>query len=433
MSDLQIADLRLPLPEYNLGVGSLPQRDGRRRRRGADRPGDRERAARRGPGPRRHQRDDRRRPRRRRRRDSAAPRRGRPAQLPRTTCPRRPTGSRPTGSPTFSSPPASTPATSSSTRGCRATVHVTGDVLADVLLATREPPARGRRGGRVRARHRPPQLQHRLARAARRRARLPRGGRAPRDLPAAPADPQEHRGLGPRGARPTSRCATRVTYTEMLALERGAVAIATDSGGVQREAYLWGVPCITMREETEWIETVSTGWNTLVGVDAEKFRAALAKPLPAERPPIFGDGNAAERIAELTVAHLDRALERVRCLSSCESASSAAAAMGGFHVRNYAQLDCAQLVAVADPSAESRRRALGETRGRRVRRLARPDRVRRRRARRGLDRLPVRAARRGRAGGARRRPARAGREADRDDPSRTRCGCAAPRSRPTAS
>jgi UDP-GlcNAc3NAcA epimerase len=100
-----------------------------------------------------------------------------------------------------------------------------------------------------------------------------------------------------------------VTYTEMLTLERGAVAIATDSGGVQREAYLWGVPCITMREETEWIETVSTGWNTLVGVDAEQFRAALAKPSPQSRPPIFGDGNAAERIAELTVAHLERALE----------------------------------------------------------------------------------------------------------------------------
>ena len=62
-----------------------------------------------------------------------------------------------------------------------------------------------------------------------------------------------------------------------------------------------------MREETEWIETVSTGWNTLVGVDAEKFRAALGQPLPAERPPIFGDGNAAERIAELTVAHLEGA------------------------------------------------------------------------------------------------------------------------------
>ncbi len=100
-----------------------------------------------------------------------------------------------------------------------------------------------------------------------------------------------------------------VTYTEMLTLERDATAIATDSGGVQREAYLWGVPCITMREETEWIETVSTGWNTLVGVDSKKFCDALAKPLPSARPPIFGDGNAAERIAELTVAHLDRSRE----------------------------------------------------------------------------------------------------------------------------
>ena len=65
--------------------------------------------------------------------------------------------------------------------------------------------------------------------------------------------------------------------------------------------------------------------------------------------------------------------------------------MGAFHIRNYVQLDCAHLVAVADPSEESRRRALGETPGRRVRGLARPDRVRRRGAGRGLDRLPFRA------------------------------------------
>jgi UDP-N-acetylglucosamine 2-epimerase len=64
-----------------------------------------------------------------------------------------------------------------------------------------------------------------------------------------------------------------------------------------------------MREETEWIETVSTGWNTLVGVDADQFRVAMAKPRPAERPAIFGDGSAAARIAELTVAHLERNLE----------------------------------------------------------------------------------------------------------------------------
>ena len=154
-----------------------------------------------------------------------------------------------------------------------------------------------------------------------------------------------------------------VTYTEMLALERGAVAIATDSGGVQREAYLWGVPCITMREETEWIETVSTGWNTLVGVDAEKFRAALAKPRPAERPPIFGDGNAAERIAELTVAHLDRALERVRMSEQLRVGVVGCGRMGALP---HPQLRPARLRPAGRGRRSrrrgARRRALGETR-----------------------------------------------------------------------
>jgi UDP-GlcNAc3NAcA epimerase len=93
-----------------------------------------------------------------------------------------------------------------------------------------------------------------------------------------------------------------VPYTRMLELERGAQAIATDSGGVQREAYLWGVPCITLREETEWVDTVTAGWNTLVGVDPDAFAAALATPRPAQRPDIFGDGRAAHRIADLVVA-----------------------------------------------------------------------------------------------------------------------------------
>lgn len=92
-----------------------------------------------------------------------------------------------------------------------------------------------------------------------------------------------------------------VTYREMLSLERGAQAIATDSGGVQREAYLWGVPCITLREETEWTDTVDLGWNTLVGVDPDQFAAALEAPRPTDRPAIFGDGHASERIAEHTL------------------------------------------------------------------------------------------------------------------------------------
>jgi UDP-N-acetylglucosamine 2-epimerase len=90
-----------------------------------------------------------------------------------------------------------------------------------------------------------------------------------------------------------------VPYTRMLELERGAGAIATDSGGVQREAYLWGVRCLTLREETEWTDTVETGWNTLVGVDPDAFEAALETPLPQQRPAIFGDGHAARRIAQI--------------------------------------------------------------------------------------------------------------------------------------
>ncbi len=97
-----------------------------------------------------------------------------------------------------------------------------------------------------------------------------------------------------------------VPYTRMLELERGAHAIATDSGGVQREAYLWGVRCITLREETEWTDTVDTGWNVLVGVDPDAFASALARPLPAQRPPIFGDGHAARRIARVVVDFLQR-------------------------------------------------------------------------------------------------------------------------------
>ncbi len=91
-----------------------------------------------------------------------------------------------------------------------------------------------------------------------------------------------------------------VRYLDMLSLESNARLIATDSGGVQREAYYLGVPCLTLRDETEWTATVSAGWNKLVGVSPEAVAEAWTtfQP-PSWRPPVYGDGTAALQIAEI--------------------------------------------------------------------------------------------------------------------------------------
>ncbi len=88
-----------------------------------------------------------------------------------------------------------------------------------------------------------------------------------------------------------------VGYLDMLTLEQNADCILTDSGGIQKEAYLLGTRCITLREETEWVETVDAGWNKLVGVIPEKIRSAVENWHPSgERPAFYGDGRAAEHI-----------------------------------------------------------------------------------------------------------------------------------------
>jgi UDP-GlcNAc3NAcA epimerase len=87
-------------------------------------------------------------------------------------------------------------------------------------------------------------------------------------------------------------------YLDFTALLRHARALLTDSGGVQKEAYLAGVPCVTLRDTTEWTETVEAGWNVLVDLDADAAVRALARTPPPERPPLYGDGRAGARVAE---------------------------------------------------------------------------------------------------------------------------------------
>jgi UDP-GlcNAc3NAcA epimerase len=91
-------------------------------------------------------------------------------------------------------------------------------------------------------------------------------------------------------------------YLDLAALASQARVILTDSGGLQKEAYWYGVPCVTMRPSTEWVDTVELGANTLVDDDPDRIVTAVAEArMPADRPALYGDGRASDRIADLLV------------------------------------------------------------------------------------------------------------------------------------
>jgi UDP-N-acetylglucosamine 2-epimerase len=189
-------------------------------------------------------------------------------------------------------------------------VHVTGDVMRDLLERARagldDQPLAARgltpAGYALLTLHR----AHNTDDAERLAAILGAVADAPMPI-VFPVHPRTRHALATTGAAAPAgslRMIEPVGYREMLTLQRRARVVLTDSGGVQKEAYWLGVPCITLRDETEWVETVEAGWNRLVGARPAAIRAALSSSgMPPTRPNLYGDGCAAERIAELVAGN----------------------------------------------------------------------------------------------------------------------------------
>jgi UDP-GlcNAc3NAcA epimerase len=108
--------------------------------------------------------------------------------------------------------------------------------------------------------------------------------------------------------RTLGKCAENVLlceplpYSETIALVARSAVVFTDSGGVQKEAFVLRVPCVTLREETEWTETLENGWNVLAGSDPERIAAGARRPVPPFRSRPYGDGDAASAIVDALLA-----------------------------------------------------------------------------------------------------------------------------------
>jgi UDP-GlcNAc3NAcA epimerase len=117
-----------------------------------------------------------------------------------------------------------------------------------------------------------------------------------------PVHPRTRKALEAEGLEPAVRTVEPLGYLDFAALASQARVIVTDSGGLQKEAYWYGVPCVTLRPSTEWVDTVEVGANELVDDDPGRLVEAVARArMPKDRPQLYGDGHAAERIAEALV------------------------------------------------------------------------------------------------------------------------------------
>lgn len=189
------------------------------------------------------------------------------------------------------------------------TIYETGDVMYDAILHVRE------QANRVSSIHDDLDLKpseyilatvHRTGNTsnASRLAAIVEG-LATASLPVVfPVHPRTEAALKDYGLWETARdrltIINPVGYLDFVRLLDGAALVATDSGGIQREAFYLDTMCITLRDETEWVETIDCGWNTLVGADSDRISRALVPVEPSQsKPQLYGNGRAAERVAEV--------------------------------------------------------------------------------------------------------------------------------------